>query len=69
MTRESAFNQDFLDMLRALVSRGVEFLVVGAYAMAAHGVPRATGDLELFVRPSSENAGRLIEALREFLDR
>lgn len=66
MTRESGFNQDFLDILQALVDRGVEFLVVGAHAMAVHGVPRATGDLDLFVRPSRENAERLMEALREF---
>jgi hypothetical protein len=59
-------NPDFRDMLSAFDEEGVEFLVVGAYAMAAHGVPRATGDLDLWVRPSDENAARLIRALRRF---
>ena len=53
-------------MLHALVACDVEFLVVGAHAMAAHGVPRATGDLDLLVRPSDENARRVLEALRAF---
>lgn len=66
MTSESGFNEDFLDMLRALVSVGVEFVVVGAHAMAVHGVPRSTGDLDVFVRPTRENADRVLEALTLF---
>jgi hypothetical protein len=61
-----AFNQDFLDVLRALHDADVEFLIVGAHAMALHGVPRATGDLDLLVRPSERNAGRVLAALRAF---
>jgi hypothetical protein len=38
-------NRDFIEMLSALCEAGVEFLVVGAHALAAHGIPRATGDL------------------------
>ena len=59
-------NPDFLDMLRAFSAERVEYLVVGAYALAAHGVPRATGDMDLWVRPSAENAARVMAALRRF---
>lgn len=45
-------NPDFFDMIAALQEEDADFLVVGAFAMAAHGVPRATGDLDLWVRPS-----------------
>jgi hypothetical protein len=38
-------NRDFAEMLNALAIEGVEFLVVGAYAVASHGLPRATGDI------------------------
>ena len=41
-------------------------LIVGAHALAAHGLPRATGDLDVWVRPSPENASRVLEALRRF---
>lgn len=63
---DSGLNEDFVDMLRALVESGAEFLVVGAHAMAVHGVPRATGDLDILVRPSRENATRTLAALRAF---
>jgi hypothetical protein len=62
----AAWNDDFVDMLRALVDAGVEFLVVGAHALAVHGIPRATLDLDVWVRPSRDNAPRVIEALRAF---
>jgi len=54
------------DMLDALTEAGVDFLVVGAFALAAHGVPRATGDIDLWVRPDPTNARRLITALQRF---
>jgi hypothetical protein len=41
-------------------------LVVGAYALAAHGLARATGDIDLWVRPTPENGGRVVKALRRF---
>lgn len=66
MTVASGFNEDFLDMLRALVEEGVEFVVVGAHAMAVHGVPRATGDMDVLVRPTPDNAERVLAALRQF---
>ena len=53
-------------MLSAFIAEGVEFLVVGAYAMAAHGLPRATGDIDLWIRRSSENAARILRALSVF---
>lgn len=47
-------------------ARGVEYLLVGAYALAAHGRVRATGDLDLWVRPDPSNAKRVIAALAAF---
>ena len=58
--------RDFVEMLSALDAAGAEFLVVGAHALAAHGVPRATGDLDIWVRATPENAHRVLEALRAF---
>jgi hypothetical protein len=52
------FNPDFKDTLRALSDAKIDFLLVGAYAVAAHGHPRATGDLDLWVRPNTEIAPR-----------
>ena len=62
----SGLNEDFVDVLRALGESGAEFIVVGAHAMAVHGVPRATGDLDILVRPTIENAQRVLHALRLF---
>lgn len=53
-------------MLSALSEAGVEYLLVGAFALAAHGLPRATGDIDIWVRPSAENAARIIQALDQF---
>jgi hypothetical protein len=59
-------NPDFRDMLSALSEEGVEYLLVGAYALAVHGVPRATGDIDVWVRPTPGNARRVLAALRRF---
>ena len=59
-------NRDFAEMLSALAAERVEYLVVGAYAVAGHGLPRATGDIDLWVRPTPENADRLWQALVRF---
>ena len=59
-------NPDFCDMLSAFNEAGVEYLVVGAYALAAHGLVRATGDIDLWVRPMASNALRILTALRKF---
>ena len=59
-------NRDFVEMLSALVEARAEFLVVGAHALAAHGVPRATGDLDIWVHADAANADRVLAALRAF---
>jgi hypothetical protein len=59
-------NKDFRDILSAFSEEKVEFMLVGAYAVAAHGVPRATGDIDLWIRNSSENAERVWRALKKF---
>jgi len=53
-------------MLSELSARQAEFLVVGAYALAGHGLPRATGDIDIWIRPTSENAVRVWQALAAF---
>jgi len=53
-------------MLAALASEGAIYLVIGAHAMAVHGVPRATGDLDIWVRPDPENCERVWRALVKF---
>jgi hypothetical protein len=59
-------NPDFRDMLSAFNEHGVEYQVVGAYALAYHGLPRATGDIDLWVRSTVENAERVRAALATF---
>ena len=59
-------NRDFVEMLSALSAAGAEHLIVGAHAMAAHGLPRATGDLDIWVRPDEQNARRVWSALQTF---
>jgi hypothetical protein len=61
-----ALHDDFRDLLVALQEAGVRFLIVGAHALAVHGIPRATGDLDLLVAPDAENASRLMLALGDF---
>ncbi len=65
MTLEG-LNEDFRDLLVLLADGGVEFVIVGAYALAFHGAPRASGDIDLFVRPSPVNAQRVFDALVRF---
>jgi hypothetical protein len=57
---------DFDEFFGLLIVRGVEFLVVGAYALACHGAPRYTGDIDVFLRPTPENAARLLDAVSAF---
>lgn len=59
-------DEDYKDILRAFVDEKVEFLLVGAYALAAHGYPRATMDMDLWVKLSLENADAVFRALRRF---
>ena len=57
---------DFRDFLRCLNGLEVEYLVLGGHAVSFHGYPRFTHDIDLFIRPTSSNAGLLIAALVEF---
>lgn len=59
-------NSDFVDFLAALLSAEARFLVVGAHALAVHGVPRATGDIDVWIDRAPENVSRVWRALAEF---
>jgi len=59
-------HDEFQELLSLLVGEGAEFAVVGGYAVAFHGFVRATRDLDLFFRPTEENALRVIRALIAF---
>lgn len=59
-------NPDFDEVLAALVAEGAAFIVIGAHALALHGVPRATGDLDIWVRTDPDNARRVWRALVRF---
>ena len=59
-------NPDFVDLLRAFEDHDVEAVVVGAHALAAHGHVRATKDMDVWIRPSIENAARAFRALAAF---
>lgn len=59
-------NNDFKDLFVEFNAHKVEYLVVGAHALAAHGLVRATKDLDVWVNPTTENAPRTIDALRSF---
>jgi hypothetical protein len=57
---------DFKELLELFNKHKVEYLIVGGYALAFHGAPRVTGDIDLFVRPVADNAERILAALDEF---
>jgi hypothetical protein len=59
-------NEDYKEMLQYLVGEDVKFLLMGAYALAAHGYPRATMDIDVWVMPSPENAAAVLRALHRF---
>jgi hypothetical protein len=59
-------NDDWLEFLRALISTGTRFLLIGGHAVAVHGEPRFTEDLDVFVEPTAENARRVHAALTAF---
>jgi len=59
-------NEDYRDMLQALVDEKVKFLLIGAYALAAHGHLRATMDIDVWVLPASDNADAVMRAIRRF---
>ena len=55
-------NEDYRDMLQCLSDEKVKFILVGAYALAAHGYPRATMDIDIWVMPSPDNAEAVLRA-------
>ena len=57
---------DFRDLLELFNAHQVEYMIVGGYALAFHGAPRYTGDLDIFVKPTPENARRILTVLDEF---
>jgi hypothetical protein len=57
---------DFDEFCALLIARSVEFVIVGAYALAYHGAPRYTGDLDVLVRPTAANGQRLLDAIVAF---
>jgi hypothetical protein len=59
-------HEDFVDVVRCLKEEATDFVIVGAHALAAHGAPRATGDLDVFVRADPDNAMRVYRALARF---
>jgi hypothetical protein len=59
-------NEDYREMLQILGDEKVRFLLVGAYALAAHGYPRATMDIDIWVMPAPDNADAVLRALRRF---
>ncbi len=58
--------KDFKELLELFNAREVDYVIIGAYALAFHGAPRYTGDLDILVKPDSDNAGRILRALEEF---
>ncbi len=62
----STLPRDFKDFLRLLNSKQVEYLLVGGYAVGYYGYPRATADIDVWIAISKQNAGRIVEALKEF---
>jgi hypothetical protein len=60
------FEQDFIDFIELLNQHTVDYMVVGAHALAFHGRPRHTGDLDIWINPNKENAIKLISVLNDF---
>lgn len=62
----SEVNEDFSDFAAALKGNRVEFVIVGAFALAFLGYPRATGDIDFWIRPTDSNAEAVLRALKDF---
>jgi len=59
-------NEDYKDILQIFLKKRVKFLVIGAYAMAAYGYPRATGDFDIWIEATPKNSKRVYQALLNF---
>ena len=66
MSGSTALNQDFKEFIQSLNDNAVRYLVVGGYAVALHGYPRYTKDMDVWVEMTTENASRVIKALDQF---
>ena len=60
------FEEDFIDFIELLNKYKVEYLIIGAHALAYHGRPRHTGDLDIWINPNPENASKLVIVLNDF---
>jgi hypothetical protein len=60
------FHPDFKDFLKLLNFQGVEYLIVGGYAVGLHGYPRATGDMDIWIAVDASNAKKVAKVIREF---
>ena len=60
------FEQDFIDFIEFLNKHEVEYMVIGAHALAFHGRPRHTGDLDIWINPAVENAEKMLKVIEEF---
>jgi predicted nucleotidyltransferase len=58
--------QDFEDFIKLLNKHQVDYMVVGGYALAFHGKPRHTGDLDIWINTTEDNAEKLVHAIKEF---
>ena len=59
-------HEDFVDFIKNLLDNQVEFVIVGAHAMGFYGMPRATGDIDIWIQKSERNAGRVLKAIEDF---
>lgn len=59
-------HRDFRELLELFSVHRVEYVIVGGYAMALHGLPRSTGDIDLLINPTRPNAERIVAALGSF---
>lgn len=60
------FEPDFIDFIELLNKHTVKYMVIGAHALAFHGRPRHTGDLDIWIKPNDENATKMVAVLNEF---
>jgi hypothetical protein len=60
------FPQDFKEFLKLLNSKGIEYLIIGGYAVGFHGYPRATGDMDVWIAANEKSAMKMVGALKQF---
>ncbi len=60
------FSRDFKEFMELLIKNKAEYLIVGGYAVGIHGHPRYTGDLDIWLNPTPQNAGLILKSVNEF---